>query len=99
MTIRVSSLVTAHEIINNVDGIQWWDDYSNIKHQTFWKFNLTTLKNAVDALASLMVLELYLMQINLGDLMMSLNIESEYFSNEYAGAILCSKGNNLPDFE
>lgn len=82
-----------------VDGIQWWDDYSNIKHQTFWKFNLTTLKNAVDALASLMVLELYLMQINLGDLMMSLNIESEYFSNEYAGAILCSKGNNLPDFE
>ena len=47
----------------------------------------------------LMVLELYLMQTNLGDLMMSLNIESEYFSNEYAGAVLCSKGNNLPDFE
>ena len=44
-----------------VEGVSWWDDYSNIKHQTFWKFNLATLNNAVSALAALMVMELYLM--------------------------------------
>ena len=82
----------------SVSGISWWDDYSNIKHQTFWKFNLATLKNAVNALASLMVLELYLMQSIIGSVKMSLEIECEYFNNEYSGAILCTEGEDLPDF-
>lgn len=82
-----------------VVGISWWDDYSNIKHQTFWKFNLATLNNAVSALTSLMVMELYLMQSMLDSTMMSLRIECDYFNSEYAGAILCASGKALPDFE
>ena len=82
-----------------VEGVSWWDDYSNIKHQTFWKFNLATLNNAVSALAALMVMELYLMQSMLGSTMMSLSIECDYFNSEYPGAILCAEGKALPDFE
>ncbi len=81
-----------------VAGISWWDDYSNIKHQSFWKFHLATLGNAVNALASLMVLELYLMKSVLNSVNMSLSIECDYFSNEYASALLCSGEKALPDF-
>ena len=81
-----------------VGGIPWWDDYSNIKHQTFWKFNLATLNNAVSALSSLMVLELYLMKSTLGSVMMSLSTECDYFNCVYPGAILCNGETPLPDF-
>ena len=82
----------------NVEGLSWWDDYSNIKHQSFWKFELANLSNAINALASLLVLELYLMKIELNSIELSTNKMCTYFDNPYSSQILCTHENELPDF-
>ena len=82
-----------------VKGIKWWDDYSDIKHQTYWKFDLATLENAVNALASLMVMELYLMKISMDSVNMSLNKPCAYFSSPYPSNLLCTREKALPDFD
>ena len=81
-----------------VEGLSWWDDYNNIKHKAFWKFELANLSNAVNALASLLVLELYLMKIELGSIELSTNKICAYFDNPYSSQILCTHENELPDF-
>lgn len=93
-----STFINPADNKTRVKGISWWDDYSNIKHQTFWKFNLATLENAVNALASLMVLELYLMKITLDSVNMSLNKPCNYFDSIYASQVLCTNEKALPDF-
>lgn len=82
----------------HVEGLSWWDDYSNIKHQSFWKFELANLSNAIHALASLLVLELYLMKIELGSIELSSNKACSYFDNPYSSPLLCANENPLPDF-
>jgi len=82
-----------------VKGIEWWDDYGNIKHRAFLHYELATLENAIKALASLMVLELYYMKIKLNSVKISMEKKCDYFGNNYTGDILCTKEKGLPDFE
>ena len=92
-------------IVNNtetntkyVGGLSWWNDYNNIKHQDYHKFRLANLKNAIHALGSLMILELYLMKIELGSIELSSLKMCSYFHNPYSSALLCEEENSLPDF-
>ncbi|MCD8232661.1 MAG: hypothetical protein LUD14_12830 [Clostridiales bacterium] len=81
-----------------VFGLDWWDDNTDLKHQTFKKFDSATLENAVSSVASLMVLELYLMQIMLGTLVIAIDKPCDYFACSYAGDILYIDEEPLPDF-
>lgn len=82
----------------HVAGISWWSDYSKIKHQSFWAFNRATLNNAVNTLAALMVMELYLMRQVLGSTMVAASTACRYFGSEYTPDILCANEKALPDF-
>lgn len=84
---------------SNVIGIPWWTDYNKIKHDRLNNFPKANLNNCVNALASLMILELYLSQKVLGNLDIVSSFDSEYFNSKYE---LCNivgyVGNKLPDF-
>ncbi len=85
---------------DKVFGLTWWDDYSDLKHQTFKKFELATLDNAVNSVASLMVMELYLIRIMLGTVeTLLLDTKCDYFVCGYAGDFICTSGELLPDFQ
>jgi hypothetical protein len=46
-------------------GLDWWRAYTNIKHKRYAYFQEATLKHCINALASLLVIELYLgMHVN-----------------------------------
>lgn len=81
-----------------VIGIPWWNDYDNLKHQSFKMFHLATLNNAVSSLASLMVIELYLMREITGSVIISLEKPCDYFSSPYPSDLLCTEEMALPDF-
>lgn len=81
-----------------VAGLSWWDDYDNLKHRSFQMFELATLENAVNAMASLMVVELYLMKQKTGDLNVASNRDVKYFRCDYLDDMLVIEGEKLPDF-
>ena len=80
---------------NYTDGIPWWRKYTGIKHDGYNKFSDATLKIAVDAMSSLMVLELYLSKIVLGNTQK----ECPYFYHEYKANRFLVGGKHLPDFQ
>lgn len=82
-----------------VSGLSWWDAYGNLKHQTFQKFELATLENAINSLSSLLVIEIYLMKEITGHLNPLLNKPCDYFNASYASSILCTGEKALPDFD
>ncbi|MCD8396006.1 MAG: hypothetical protein LUD12_02250 [Lachnospiraceae bacterium] len=84
---------------DKVFGLEWWNDNTDLKHQAFIRFDSATLKNAVSSVASLMVMELYLMQIMLKTLVMAIDKKCDYFVCNYAGNILYTGGEQLPDFQ
>lgn len=76
-------------------GIDWWDAYTHLKHQSFINFNEATLTNAVNALASLMVLELYLAKEGLN----TTDISFPYFTHKYISySLITDVEKQLPDF-
>lgn len=82
-----------------VFGLTWWDDYCDLKHQTFQSFHLATLENAVNALSSLMVIELYVMKEVLDSVNITLGKQCDYFFHPYTSKYLCTHEIALPDFE
>lgn len=84
---------------SNVIGIPWWTDYNKIKHDRLKHFPKANLINCINALASLMIMELYLSQKVLGNLDAVSNLDCEYFGSKYE---MCTFGgyisNKLPDF-
>ena len=84
---------------SNVIGIQWWTDYNKIKHNRLNNFPKANLNNCVNALASLMILELYLSQKVLGNLNTVTPVNCSYFDCKYGYNVLSANpGNQLPDF-
>ncbi len=80
-------------------GIEWWNAYNKIKHNRLSHFENANLQNCFKALASLMVLELYLSQKVLGNLDAITHIKCEYFYCEYGLSVLdADPGKKLPDF-
>ena len=77
----------------------WWKAYNKIKHDRTNNFESANLNNCLNALASLMVLELYLAQIVLRNLDSITPINCDYFDCEYGLTVLAGNpGNSLPDF-
>ena len=86
-------------LVEKVDGIQWWDDHNGVKHNRRDSFHLANLKNCIDAMGSLMVLELYLSQKAIGNVDAITTISCDYFSCDYGlSNLVVNPGNKLPDF-
>ena len=86
-------------LVDKVIGIQWWDDHNEIKHNRSSSFASAHLKNCIEAMASLMVLELYLSQKALGDVNAITSLGCSYFECDYGlSHLVVNAGNKLPDF-
>lgn len=82
-----------------VAGLKWWKSYTDLKHRTFEEFNNASLENCINALASLMVIELYLMKEINHSTLLSFDRKCEYFSETYSGCSLYTgESEQLPDF-
>lgn len=84
---------------NKLAGLSWWQDYNKLKHQGFKNFYKATLDNAIESLAALYILELYLMKKELGKLKIATDTPCCYFTSEYISPFLSIGGKPLPDFE
>ena len=83
-----------------VEGIPWWKSHNNIKHERRVSFIEANLSNCMSAMASLMVLELYLCWKIDRSLDRVSALGCEYFNCEYFGAYRVTEGGNmLPDFQ
>lgn len=69
-------------------GIEWWSAYNHIKHNAFDYYKEATLKNAVDSLASLMILEINYVRIITGNSHLMNDKPCSYFVNPYQGNII-----------
>lgn len=81
-----------------VDGLAWWRAYTDIKHQRYNFYSSATLENAINALASLLALELYLGKVIMGSVS-DLSGSCDYFFIPYGHMPLkvrCTE--MLPDF-
>lgn len=86
-------------LVDAVDGIPWWQNHNGVKHDRINDFKEATLKNCIDALASLMVLELYLSQKAIGNVDSISRIGCDYFDCDYGlSHMVVNAGNKLPDF-
>ena len=45
------------------DKLLWWEDYNAIKHHRYSAFHRATLKNAIDSVAALIIIDSYLYQM------------------------------------
>ena len=80
-------------------GISWWEDHNKIKHNRRNYFQTAHLKNCVDAMACLMILELYLSQTALGNVDIITTLGCCYFDCDYGLSHLSVHSRNkLPDF-
>lgn len=82
-----------------VNGLKWWKAYNKLKHESYNYFDAATLENAVDSLASLMIIELYLMKITSNSVNLSLSKPCKYFENIYESDRFISNEKPLPGFE
>ena len=83
-----------------VYGLSWWTPHNLIKHERNKHFELANLQNCVDSLASLMVLELYLSYVVLGNIDKIKAIGCKYFYCEYGlEKLMVNPGHVLPDFK
>lgn len=83
---------------NKVLGLMWWSDYNDLKHKRFNNIHKANLENAINALASLYIIELYLQMHVEGNLNIATN--NPYFHSSYIQQYLTSSApKSLPDFE
>lgn len=78
-----------------IKGLSWWKAYNELKHQSYNHSTKATLKNAVNAVASLMVLELYLAK----EVVDTTELECPYFKHKYVSHFLVGDDEQLPDFK
>ncbi len=67
------------KLVDTVCGIQWWQDHNDVKHDRTSSFQSAHLKNCIHAMASLMVLELYLSQQVIGNVDAITSLGCNYF--------------------
>lgn len=96
---KVDKVLKNNRLVNRVVGIDWWEAHNNVKHDRGNYFKKATLNNCIYSMASLMVVELYLSQIVVGDVNEISTIGCDYFSFEYGLVNLEMKcADSLPDF-
>lgn len=85
--------------VDIVDGISWWTDYNSIKHNRRMSFYSANLKNCIYSTASLLVLELYLSRLAIGNIDEISSIRCDYFNFSYGlSKLVVDAGNYLPDY-
>jgi len=77
----------------------WWTSYNKVKHYRHSCFEQANLRNAIQALSALMVLDLYLYRIVDGNKYANPTPPSNYFESSYCSPALFARANDeLPDF-
>ena len=71
-----------------VSGLDWWDSYNNIKHNSYDNYKESNLKNAINSLASLMILEINYIKITTGKNNIMNDKPCSYFINPFQDSIL-----------
>lgn len=83
---------------DKVLGIDWWKAYTSIKHGNKGSIKLATLKNAVESLAALYIIDLCLMYVVFGNLSLSFSFPPVYFKSKYTAVPVSSGEGKLPDY-
>ena len=83
---------------HKVSGIEWWDAYSEMKHDETNSYIKATLNNAIMSLGSLYIIHLYLMFEEFGDLGLLKTYPTVYFNCKYEPAYVYAAEGKLPDF-
>lgn len=80
-----------------VEGLDWWFAYNSIKHDEKESIKNATLENAVLALASLYIIEIYLMKELFGNMSIIYTYPTVYFKCKYLPHPVSSGEGLLPD--
>ena len=80
-----------------VEGLDWWFAYNSIKHDEKESIKNATLENAVLALASLYIIEIYLMKELFGNMSIIYTYPTVYFKCKYLPHSVSSGEGLLPD--
>lgn len=84
---------------NKVIGLDWWRAYTSLKHNRELCYQAANLNNVINALASLLVIELYLTLITQSTLDLAVDIKLEYFGFPYGPQpFYVQRAGSLPDF-
>lgn len=83
----------------NERTLEWWSEYSSLKHNRFTKFDGATYKNAVYALAALYVLILYLYIYKTNRYTCKADDSICFWSEYHPGQHYLDPISELPDFE
>lgn len=86
------------KMMNHITGIPWWEAYDDLKHRSTDVFESATLENAVSSVASLYVVNLYFMQIVIGNVDLVAEKTAKYFRNPYTTGLLATHVGMLPEF-
>ena len=78
-------------------GLKWWPKYNEIKHQSYESIKEANLSNAINALASLMILDIYYIKKLTNSNNIMTNKPCPYFLNQYKNDLLSVSGLELPD--
>lgn len=81
-----------------MEGLQWWTTYEDLKHQGYNVLFQANLENAMNAVASLLVINLYLQKIFAGNIDIASASMSRFFGTKYTSKILVTGEGWLPDF-
>ena len=79
-----------------VEGLDWWFAYNSIKHDEKESMKNATLENAVLALASLYIIEIYLMKELFGNMSIIYTYPTVYFKCKYLPHSVSSGEGFLP---
>lgn len=81
-----------------VQGLEWWLAYTNLKHNEAESFKEASLENAINAVLSLYVLDLYLMKIVANSLNIANDYPAPYMRSLYKPNYYVTAEGQLPDF-
>ncbi len=80
-----------------VDGLDWWFAYNSIKHDGKESIQKATLENAIMAMESLYIIELYMMKKLFDNMDMAYTYPTVYFRCKYLAYPISSGEGLLPD--
>lgn len=80
-----------------VEGLDWWFAYNSIKHDEVGSITDATLENAIIALSSMYIIELYLMKEVFGNMSIVYTYPTVYFKCKYLPHPVSSEEGLLPD--
>ena len=83
---------------DKVFGLDWWKAYNSLKHNETDSYRNATLENAFLSVATLYILNLYLMYLLFGSLAMAYNLPPVYFRSKYTAYSVNSGEGSLPDW-